>query len=135
VRDALQAHVRRVVDSGAGEVLIQSVDRDGTGNGLDLSLAEEAGSGPTPLILMGGVGQAADLSEGLRAPAVEAVATANLLNFIGSGLVKSRSLAESTGLPLAQWQKTDLSAFQGMFKQNPDAIVNLAGRNDDSTND
>jgi cyclase len=116
VRDALQAHVRRVVDSGAGEVLIQSVDRDGTGNGLDLSLSEQAGSGPTPLILMGGVGQAVHLSEGLAAGAVDAVATANLFNFIGDALVASRLQARSDGVLLATWQDARFGPLRGVLR-------------------
>jgi cyclase len=102
-RDRLGEHVRRVVEHGAGEVLVQSVDRDGTGNGLDLGLARIADSGSTPLILMGGVGHGAHLSEGLCDDDVDAVATANLFNFMGDTLRDSRDRARSDGVSLAAW--------------------------------
>ncbi len=130
VRDALQAHVRKVVDSGAGEVLIQSVDRDGTGNGFDLSLAERAESGPAPLILMGGVGQASHLSEGLGASAVDAVATANLFNFIGDALLESRLQARSDGVLLAEWPDVGLEPLRGVLRSvdRPDGGVGTEER-------
>ncbi len=130
VRDRLQEHVRRVVDSGAGEVLIQSVDRDGTGNGLDLSLAERAESGPAPLILMGGVGQARHLSEGLGASAVDAVATANLFNFIGDALVESRLQARSDGVLLAAWPEAGFELLRGVLRgaDRPDGGVGIEER-------
>jgi cyclase len=105
-----------VVSAGAGEVLIQSVERDGSGNGLDLSLAALAQSGATPLILMGGVGQATHLSEGLKDDAVDAIATANLFNFIGDALVTSRLRARADGVPLAVWSPTGLEELRGVLQ-------------------
>jgi len=116
-RDRLSAHVERVIELGAGEVLVQSVERDGTGNGLDLALAALAGSGTTPLILIGGVGQAAHLSEGLREPAVDAVATANLFNFIGDTLLEARSFTKSSGVRLAHWLGADFSTLRSIFAE------------------
>ncbi len=115
-RDRLKDHVRRVVSTGAGEVLIQSVERDGSGNGLDLSLAALAQSGSTPLILMGGVGQATHLSEGLKDDAVDAIATANLFNFIGDAFVTSRLGARTDGVPLAVWSPTGLEELRGVLQ-------------------
>jgi len=117
-RNQLEARVRRVVNAGAGEVLIQSVERDGTGNGLDLSLAHLAQIGPTPLILMGGVGQARHLTEGLMDSAVDAVATANLFNFIGDALVRSRVSARADGVPLAMWSPTSLEELRGWLRRH-----------------
>jgi cyclase len=115
-RGRLKDHVRGVVSAGAGEVLIQSVERDGTGNGLDLSLAALAQSGSTPLILMGGIGQASHLCEGLKDDAVDAVATANLFNFIGDALVTSRLGARMDGVPLADWSPTGLEGLRGVLQ-------------------
>ena len=119
-RDRLPTHVERVVELGAGEVLVQSVDRDGTGNGLDLALAALAGSGTTPLILIGGVGQAAHLSEGLRDSTVDAVATANLFNFIGDTLIEARNLMKSSGVRLARFG-ADFSTLRDVFAEPPDS--------------
>ncbi len=116
-RNALKGHVRRTVECGAGEVLIQSVDRDGTGNGLDLSLAGIAECGSTPLILMGGVGQASHISEGLSDDEVDAVATANLFNFIGDAFVASRVHGRAAGVPLASWGEASLAPLRGIVSR------------------
>ncbi len=117
-RDRLKDHVQNVVSSGAGEVLVQSAERDGTGKGLDLSLASLANSGSTPLILMGGVGHASHLSEGLRDSAVDAVATANLFNFIGESLITSRVGARADGVRLASWSSTGLERLRGVLRHS-----------------
>jgi cyclase len=124
-REKLQAHVRRAINSGAGEVLLQSVDRDGTGKGLDVSLAKQAKSGTTPLILMGGVGQARHISEGLQSDAVDAVATANLFNFVGNALIDSRALAQMDGAQLATWLSERLESLRGVLRDadRPDTEV------------
>src|SRR5512147_2368543 len=65
--DAL-AWCRRVADLGAGELLLTSMDRDGTGAGYDVALlAAVAASVSIPLIASGGVGTLAHLAEGLEA--------------------------------------------------------------------
>lgn len=88
-----------------GEVLIRSKDRDGTSQGLDLRLIDmySKNFSDIPLILAGGVGHAEHLVEGLRETEVSAVATANLLNFIGSGLKDAREFCRTRGIPLADW--------------------------------
>jgi len=116
-RSQLSEHVRSVIELGAGEVLVQSVDRDGTGTGLDITLARLAQCGATPLILMGGTGQASHLSEGLREAGVDAVATANLFNFIGDTLVASRAEARADGVPLALWPQSDLRELRGVMRR------------------
>lgn len=83
--------IELMVNSGAGEILLQSVDRDGTGKGFDLhllQLCEDFSS--VPLIVSGGFGKAEHIIDALRHDAVDAIATANLFNFIGDGLQKAR---------------------------------------------
>lgn len=111
--ELLAPHVARVTAHGAGEVLLQSVDRDGTGNGLDLALADGLDDISVPLILMGGVGHSDQIVEGLRHPAVDAVATANLFNFIGDALVEARRRCLEAGVELPEWDGGDLSRFEG----------------------
>lgn len=114
-RQDLRAHVERMIEHGAGEILVQSVDRDGTGGGLDLSLVEVAACGSAPLIMMGGVGHSGHLTEGLRHPRVDAVATANLFNFIGDSLVAARRAARSAGVALPMWSSSDLERLRGIL--------------------
>ena len=114
-RDSLAEHVRAVSALGAGELLIQSIARDGTGSGVDLSLVQSSASGSTPLILMGGVGQPEHISQALLHEGVDAVATANLFNFIGSTLVEARDLAIAAGVPLGRASAIDLEDMRGIL--------------------
>ncbi len=109
--------VRAAVALGVGEVCIQSVDRDGTGSGLDLGLAREAGADvvPIPLILMGGVGRAEHFLEGLQTPGVDAVVTANLLNFLGDALVRSRQTVIEAGIEIPAWSSAALRHLRNAF--------------------
>ena len=61
---------RQAVDAGAGEVLLTSVDREGTGSGLDLAMISAAAAElPVPVIANGGVGSLQDIHDGLAAGA------------------------------------------------------------------
>ena len=87
-----------------GEIHIESIDSDGTGNGLDLEILEFIKHvKDVPLILMGGVGNAEHIIAGLKDERVDAVATGNLLNFMGDGLVRARGLAIDGGINLPKF--------------------------------
>jgi cyclase len=78
--DAL-AWCRRVADLGAGELLLTSMDRDGTGRGYDLELVRAVTSSVSvPVIASGGVGKLDDLADGLLAGA-DAVLAASIFHF------------------------------------------------------
>ena len=71
-----------------GEILFQSIDHDGSGIGLDMSILNLIPENfPLPIILMGGIGKLDHFVDGLSNDKVDAVATANILNFIGSALL------------------------------------------------
>jgi cyclase len=75
------AWARRCAESGAGELLVTSMDRDGTGQGYDLDLVKTiVGAVPVPVIASGGVGVLADLAAGLEAGA-DAVLAASIFHF------------------------------------------------------
>ena len=64
--DAL-AWIREGVERGAGEILLTSIDRDGTQGGYDLALIEEvAAAVPVPVIASGGAGRPEHLRQGAR---------------------------------------------------------------------
>ena len=87
-----------------GEIHIESIDRDGTGNGLDLEILEFIKHvKDVPLILMGGIGNADHIIAGLKDNRVDAVATGNLLNFMGDGLARARELAINGGVILPKF--------------------------------
>jgi len=97
----LEQVLSRVQWSSFGEVYLNSIDRDGTGQGLDLHLLDcLPASSRNPVILAGGVGNARHLRDGLQDPRVDAVATANLLNFVGDGFHEARKVLLREGVPL-----------------------------------
>ncbi|MHC4308520.1 MAG: imidazole glycerol phosphate synthase subunit HisF [Planctomycetota bacterium] len=72
---------REVENLGAGEILLQSIDRDGTGRGYDLELiAKVASATSIPVIACSGVGRYEDYGKGIQAGA-SAVAAANIWHF------------------------------------------------------
>jgi len=91
-------------ESHAGELYINSIDKDGTGQGYDLELLDQI---PTdcalPIILAGGVGNGTHLAAGLDDKRVDAVATAHLFNFVGDGLQRARVNLVKQGASLATW--------------------------------
>ena len=74
-----------------GELYLNSIDRDGTGQGYDFNMLNLLSKKMNiPVILAGGAGNSTHLLEGLLDKRVDAVATAHLFNFIGDGLKKAR---------------------------------------------
>lgn len=67
---------------GAGEILLNSIDRDGSGRGLDMSLIESVADAVTlPLVICGGIGQLEHFREGLENESVSGVAAGNFFHF------------------------------------------------------
>ena len=89
-----------------GEFYLNSIDRDGTGQGFDFALANffsQLNTRSFPVILSGGAGKAEHLVDALSLDHINAVATANLLNFVGDGLQKARETLLESGIKLATW--------------------------------
>ncbi|MEO1603028.1 MAG: HisA/HisF-related TIM barrel protein, partial [Pseudomonadota bacterium] len=79
--DAL-AFAREVVARGAGEILLTSMDRDGTRAGFDLPLTRAiADAVPVPVIASGGVGTLDHLVDGVREGHASAVLAASIFHF------------------------------------------------------
>lgn len=74
--------VRQGVENGAGEVLLTSVDREGTRSGFDLELLRTAGEGiPVPVVASGGMGEPAHAIQAVTEGGVDAVAMADVLHY------------------------------------------------------
>ena len=87
-----------------GELYLNSIDKDGTGFGFDFETIKPLENTINlPLIIAGGAGNESHLIEGLTLDTVNAVATANLFNFIGDGLPKARKKIIDRGINLAKW--------------------------------
>ena len=73
---------QRLVELGAGEILLTSMDRDGTKEGFDADLTRAvADAVPVPVIASGGVGALEDLYDGLVAGHADAVLAASIFHF------------------------------------------------------
>ena len=74
--------VKKMVASGAGEILLTSMDRDGTKKGFDLELKKQVSRAVTvPIIASGGVGSLQHLAEGIIKGEADAVLAASIFHF------------------------------------------------------
>jgi cyclase len=98
-RDAV-AWAREAVERGAGEILLTSMDRDGTGDGYDLGLtAGVAGAVEVPVIASGGAGELDHLVEGLQAGA-DAVLVASMLHYRRFTVAEIKDHLARAGVPV-----------------------------------
>ncbi|MDR6181988.1 imidazole glycerol phosphate synthase subunit HisF [Asaia bogorensis] len=85
---------------GAGEILLTSMDRDGTGRGFDLDLLREVcGKITIPVVASGGVGELEHFVEGARAGASGLLA-ASVFHFGTFGIAGVKAALEAAGLPV-----------------------------------
>ena len=97
---SLQDHLKQSADSGAGELLLQSIDRDGMRTGLDLVTAQQVRSiWPLPLVLAGGVGDFDDLLDGFQAGA-EGLGCGTLFNFGDNNPIRAKAYLRNHNIPL-----------------------------------
>jgi cyclase len=90
----------RLEASGAGEILLTSMDRDGTGEGYDLPLVAAASAAVSiPVIASGGAGRLEHLAEAIEAGA-HGVLAATIFHFRGSSLPEARAFLRSRGYPV-----------------------------------
>lgn len=116
VEVSLEEWLNTISDLPIGEVYLNSMDRDGTGQGYELELLSFIPeSFPLPVILAGGAGKYKHLADGLLNDRVDAVATANLFNFIGDGLQKARSFLREQEINCAAWDIERANELSGFF--------------------
>ena len=100
----LNKYLTQIMLLPIGELYLNSMDQDGTGQGLLInSLKEIPKEFNLPIILSGGAGNKFHLHEALAISEVDAVATANLFNFLGDGLPNARNYLLEKGCKLAKW--------------------------------
>jgi len=96
----LVSHIKACEDAGAGEFLIQSIDRDGTMEGFELDLLNIACATATvPVIGCGGSGQYNHLKEAFLQTKVSALACGSLFNFSDSNPLRAKAFLSNYGLP------------------------------------
>jgi cyclase len=114
--------VEKVTRDAVGEIYLNSIDQDGTGQGYDVQILDLLPKDmPKPVILAGGVGNATHLAEGLADPRVDAVATAHLFNFVGDGLKQARKSLIAGGVDLPIW---DIQLLEQHLKMNKARVPN-----------
>ncbi|WP_048647209.1 imidazole glycerol phosphate synthase subunit HisF [Nitratireductor soli] len=92
---------RRVVDLGAGEILLTSMDRDGTKAGYDIALTKAvADAVRAPVIASGGVGTLDDLVAGVRDGHAAAVLAASIFHFGTYTITEAKEHMAAAGIPM-----------------------------------
>lgn len=100
----LNQYISHLENLDIGEIYLNSIDRDGTGFGYDFDTINKYQSIiQKPLIIAGGAGNHNHFNDGLLYENVSAVATANLFNFIGNGLLDARTNLINLQHNLANW--------------------------------
>jgi cyclase len=98
--DAVEFAVR-AVERGAGELLVTSMDRDGTKKGFDLELTRTiADAVHVPVVASGGVGDLDDLVDGVRIGHASAVLAASIFHFGTYTIAEAKAYLAEHGIPM-----------------------------------
>jgi cyclase len=97
------AWARRMAELGAGEILLTSMDRDGTKSGFDLELTRAVTDAvPVPVIASGGVGALEHLSDGIRIGGADAVLAASIFHYGEFTVGQAKALLARDGIVVRQ---------------------------------
>jgi len=95
------AHAVKLVDYGAGEILLTSMDRDGTKAGYNIPLTRAISDAvPVPVIASGGVGTLDHLVEGVRDGGANAVLAASIFHFGQYSIADAKNALATAGIPV-----------------------------------
>jgi len=92
---------RKMTDYGAGEILLTSMDRDGTKNGFDIALTRAISDAvPVPVIASGGVGNLQHLVDGVQQGGADAVLAASIFHFGEYSVQQAKEFMQSAGVEM-----------------------------------
>ena len=92
---------RKVVALGAGEILLTSMDRDGTGDGFDIELTQAVSRAVNvPVIASGGVGSLQHLVDGIKQAQASAVLAASIFHFGTHTISEAKQFMAQQGVPV-----------------------------------
>ncbi|WP_296032861.1 imidazole glycerol phosphate synthase subunit HisF [uncultured Alcanivorax sp.] len=92
---------RKMTDYGAGEILLTSMDRDGTKNGFDIALTRAISDAvPVPVIASGGVGNLQHLVDGVQQGGADAVLAASIFHFGEYSVQQAKEFMLSAGVEM-----------------------------------
>ena len=93
--------VKKVETRGAGEILLTSMDRDGTKKGYDLDLTKKVANFINiPVIASGGVGNLEHLYQGIKIGNANAVLAASIFHFGKYSILEAKQYLDSKGIPV-----------------------------------
>ncbi len=99
-KDAIEWSMQ-MVDAGAGEILLTSMDRDGTREGFDLELTRRVSDAvPVPVIASGGVGTLEHLAQGVTEGGADAVLAASIFHFGEHTVGDAKRCMAARGIPV-----------------------------------
>jgi cyclase len=94
---------RRVAELGAGEILLTSMDRDGTKQGFDLELTRAVSDAvPVPVIASGGVGTLQHLADGVLKGRADAVLAASIFHYGEFTVGQAKAFMAQQGIPMRE---------------------------------
>src|SRR5262249_23521879 len=94
-----ESWAQRGVALGAGEILLTSIDRDGSLDGYDIELCQRvAGSVDVPVLISGGAGSWKHFVEGIRLGGASAVCTSNIFHFTEASLKSAKAFMAKAGI-------------------------------------
>jgi cyclase len=92
---------RKMESLGAGEILLTSMDRDGTQDGFDLSLTRAVSDAVgSPVIASGGVGGLQDLADGVTQGRADAVLAASIFHYGLHTVQEAKAYMAAQGIPM-----------------------------------
>ena len=95
------AWARQMAEHGAGEILLTSMDRDGTKIGFDLELTRSVSDAvPVPVIASGGVGSLEHLADGIQIGGADAVLAASVFHYGEFSVAQAKALLSARGIPV-----------------------------------
>ncbi|MBV8503645.1 MAG: imidazole glycerol phosphate synthase subunit HisF [Paucibacter sp.] len=94
---------QQMAEFGAGEILLTSMDRDGTKSGFDLALTRAVSDAVSvPVIASGGVGSLQDLADGVQIGGADAVLAASIFHYGEHTVAEAKALMAARGIPVRQ---------------------------------
>jgi len=95
------AWARQLEQLGAGEILLTSMNRDGTRSGFDLALTRAVSDAVSiPVIASGGVGSLQDLADGIQIGHADAVLAASIFHYGQHTVLEAKQYMASRGIPM-----------------------------------
>ena len=123
---SLVEHLENLMDYEFGEIYLNSIDKDGTGFGYDLSVMNKLKSisKKIPIIISGGAGNDNHFFEALKIKEIDAVSTAHLFNFVGDGLEKARKSLIEKKIRFPEWNADIIENHNNYFKNEKNYSTN-----------